>query len=256
MGIVLNCLAEKSSRPVNGERFAGEKEGGQPRQRERRLRVGNNGETVVVELNRKFEPTPEMAELKEKLDQSRAKAIAALAKLLARTARRPDITALKTFRRMASDVAYLERACEDAERQAREQFEAEEKRKSELLFQHQEKARQPMLVGLEVLAGGLEELRAESQAKSEAMKAEKRRSRELRRQEWRRSWLDRMAGNVKAEARLAYAEDELSDDELQRIHEVAGELSEAGTLAAAASTAYAEDLIPEEVFHFYRSMGL
>lgn len=257
MGRVLNCLAKKPSRPVNGEHFADDGEGPRPRRRERRLRIGDDGEIVVIGHSRKFEPTPEMVGFRKELDQSRARAAAALAKLLARKARLPDIKALKNFRRMASDVAYLERMCEDAERQAREEFEAEEKRQSGLLFQHQEKVHQPMLVSIETLVGGLEELRAERRTETEAMKAEKRRSRELRRQEWRRSWLDRMAENVKAEASRTYVEDdEISDDELQRAHEIAGELSEAETLAAAASTAYAEGLIPEETFHFLRRMGL
>lgn len=255
MGLVLDCLAKKPP-PNNGEHFAGEEELFQPQRRERQLRIGNVVEMFARRPGRKFEPTPEMVELLLKIDKSRTMAMAALAKLLARKTRQPDITALRNFRRLAGDVAYLERACENAEHQARERFEAERKRESGLLSQHQERAHQPMLISFEALAGGLEELRAESRAETEAIKAEKRRERELRRQEWRRSKLDQMVGNVKAEANTAYAEDELSDDELQRVHEIAGELSEAITLAAAASTAYAEDLIPEEAFHFYRSMGL
>lgn len=255
MGLVLDCLAKKPP-PNNGEHFAGGEELFQPQRRERQRRIGNVVEMFVRRPGRKFEPTPEMVELLLKLDKSRTMAMAALAKLLARKARQPDITALRNFRRLAGDVAYLERACENAERQAREQFEAEEKKRNQRLFQHKEAAHQPMLVNLFALADGLEELRAKGRAETEATKAETRRERELRRQEWRHSWLDRVVENVKAEANTAYAEDELSDDELQRVHEIAGELSEAMTLAAAASTAYAEDLIPEEAFHFYRSMGL
>lgn len=255
MGLVLNCLAKKPP-PLNGEHFAGEEELFQPRRRERQLRIGDDGEMVVIGPSRKFKPTPEMVETQKKLDKSRAEATSALAKLLARKARRPDIAALKNFRRLAGDVAYLERMCENAERQAREQFEAERKRESGLLSQHQERAPQPMLVSLEILVGGLEELRAENRAGTETKKAEAHRRRELRRQEWRQSWLDRVAENVKAEARQAYAEDEIDDDDLRRAHEIAGEITEATTLAAAASTAYAEDLIPEEAFHFLRRVGL
>ena len=262
MGIVLDCLAKKPPHQFTGEHFAGEEEGFRPRRRERQLRIGDDGEIVVIGSDRKFEPTPEMVGLQKELDTSRAKATAALVKLLARKTRRPDITALKNFRRMAGDVAYLERMCEDAERRAREQFEAEEKRKSGLLFQHQERAHQPMLVSLKALVEGtdlvegLEEIRAKSRTETEAIKAEIRRRRELRRQEWRRSWLDRVAENVKAEARQAYAEDEIDDDDLRRVHEIAGELTEATTLAAAASTAYAEDLISEESLYFLRRVGL
>ena len=256
MGIVLNCLAKKPPSQINGGHFAVEEEGFRPRRRERQLRIGDDGEIVVIGSDRKFEPTPEMTGLQKELDTSRAKATAALVKLLARKARLPDLKALKNFRKLAGDVAYLERMCENAERQAREQFEAEEKRKSGLLFQHREVVHQPMLVSLEALVGGLEELRAENRTETEAIKAETRRRRELRRQEWRQSWLDRLAENVKAEASSAYAEDEIDDDDLRRAHEVAGELTEATTLAAAASTAYAEDLISEESLYFLRRVGL
>lgn len=259
MGRVLDCLAKKPPPQINGEHFAVEEEGFRPRRRERQLHIGDNGEIVVVGSNRKFESTSEMVETQKKLDQSRTRAMTALAKLLARKARLPDIKALKNFRKLAGDVAYLERACENAERHAREQFKAAEKRKSGLLFQHREYRKlvhQPMPIIFKDLADGLEELREENRAETEAIKAEARRERELRRQEWRRSWLDRMAENVKAEARQAYAEDELSDEELRRAHEIAGELTGAMTLTAAASTAYAEDLISEESLYFLRRVGL
>ena len=193
----LGAVTANTPPPVNVAPFAGVEEIVVHRRQERRL-CSAGEETIVVDLNWKFKPTPEMLTLRNELDLARIKTLAAFQKLQTKSSKLPNFPTLKELRSLIGDATYIERKYENAEQKAREEFEAGVKKDSEALFQHQERVFKPMLVNLkDLLEGtdlvdGLEKFRAKSRAESEAAKAKIRRERKLRRQEWKQRWLNQL----------------------------------------------------------------
>jgi hypothetical protein len=271
---IFGILSERPKRSTVSSTYQSETLGFQPRRHQRKLRGESVDDAILIDLDQKFEPTAEMIALREKIMQAQARAVAFYGAMMAKPAKNPNFVLLGEFRMLMSDVAYLELRYDETALKARQEFDTKRAAEAEKFAKHEESSSEPLRFQFKnpshnhsdapehlrrefkLFIETLDEERRRTSAKSAIRKLTDKNNRRRKRENIRRSWIDRLTGQILATARTAYVEDELDDQELFFAQQLAVRLRRAKTLNEAAKTAYTEDLIDEEELAFYRKIGL
>ena len=214
MGVILDALSQKP-RPVQGNLEPEE----QPlRRRERRqLKIGDD-ETLIIELDEKFESTKQMIKVRKDIERMRLQTAKAYGQFLATTSNgSPNFKALKKFRQLVAKVARTEIEYQGLEVQARKDHESKRTEVSRLIGEHEETAIRGQRVPLGRILDAADKRRLSLNTQTEVRKLAIRRERRQRRQMWRQLRTNAITSDLRDTLEDALAEGQIKSDEFREL---------------------------------------